>query len=297
MIVGIVWIGVLFYFVWLENNFNCSNLCEGLFGDFWVIYGGGIYYLEKYKLVLLKMLENLYWFKWEVYFIWMFGVVLLIIVFYLNLIFYLIVFGSDLVLVVVIVIGIGLLVCGWFVYIVFCDLVLGKIFVLFGLVLFVLLVVVVYGLIQVFSGCGVYLYVGVIIGIIMVGNVFRVIMLVQCVLVKVIEENCEFDLVLLVKGLLCFWYNNYFILLVLFIMISNYFLSIYGSQYNWLILVVIVVFVVLVCYYFNICYESNCFVWVLFVGVLGMIVLVFVIMLNYQQVFVLLVSILVVVLV
>lgn len=62
---------------------------------------------------------------------------------------------------------------------------------LLGVVLFVLLVAATYGLTQVFSGRGAYIHVGAIIGTIMVGNVFRVIMPAQRNLVKAIEEKRE----------------------------------------------------------------------------------------------------------
>ena len=149
------------------------------------------------------------------------GVVLLTIVFYLNPTLYLIAPGSDLAPAAAIAIGIGSLVCGWFVYTILCDSALGKTPALLGLVLFVLLVAAAYGLTQVFSGRGAYLHVGAIIGTIMVGNVFRVIMPAQRALVKAIEENREPDPVLPAKGLLRSRHNNYFTLPVLFIMISN----------------------------------------------------------------------------
>ncbi|EQL41267.1 membrane protein [Pseudomonas aeruginosa VRFPA03] len=283
MIVGIAWIGASFYFVWLENNLNRSNPREGLSGDLWAIHGGGIYHLEKYKLAPPKMPENLHWFKWEAYSTWMSGVVLLTIVFYLNPTLYLIAPGSDLAPAAAIAIGIGSLVCGWFVYTILCDSALGKTPALLGLVLFVLLVAAAYGLTQVFSGRGAYLHVGAIIGTIMVGNVFRVIMPAQRALVKAIEENREPDPVLPAKGLLRSRHNNYFTLPVLFIMISNHFPSTYGSQYNWLILAAIAVLAVLVRHYFNTRHESNRFAWALPAGALGMIALAFVTTPNYQQ--------------
>ena len=283
MIVGIAWIGASFYFIWLENNLNRSNPREGLSGDLWAIHGGGIYHLEKYKLAPPKMPENLHWFKWEAYSTWMSGVVLLTIVFYLNPTLYLIAPGSDLAPAAAIAIGIGSLVCGWFVYTILCDSALGKTPALLGLVLFVLLVAAAYGLTQVFSGRGAYLHVGAIIGTIMVGNVFRVIMPAQRALVKAIEENREPDPVLPAKGLLRSRHNNYFTLPVLFIMISNHFPSTYGSQYNWLILAAIAVLAVLVRHYFNTRHESNRFAWALPAGALGMIALAFVTTPNYQQ--------------
>ena len=276
MIVGIAWIGASFYFVWLENNLNRSNPREGLSGDLWAIHGGGIYHLEKYKLAPPKMPENLHWFKWEAYSTWMSGVVLLTIVFYLNPTLYLIAPGSDLAPAAAIAIGIGSLVCGWFVYTILCDSALGKTPALLGLVLFVLLVAAAYGLTQVFSGRGAYLHVGAIIGTIMVGNVFRVIMPAQRALVKAIEENREPDPVLPAKGLLRSRHNNYFTLPVLFIMISNHFPSTYGSQYNWLILAGIAILAVLVRHYFNTRHDSSKYVWTLPAAALGMICLAYV---------------------
>ena len=46
-----------------------------------------------------------------------------------------------------------------------------------------------WGFTQVFSGRGAYIHVGALIGTIMVGNVFRIIMPAQRALVKAIEEN------------------------------------------------------------------------------------------------------------
>ncbi|WP_447532167.1 urate hydroxylase PuuD, partial [Pseudomonas aeruginosa] len=69
-----------------------------------------------------------------------------------------------------------------------------------GLDLFVLLVAAAYGLTEVFSGRVAYLHVGAIIGTILVGNVFRVIMPAQRALVNAIEENREPDPVLPAKG-------------------------------------------------------------------------------------------------
>ena len=138
------------------------------------------------------MPENLHWFKWEAYSTWMSGVVLLTIVFYLNPTLYLIAPGSDLAPAAAIAIGIarwsalhhplrfgaGQDPCS-------------------ALVLFVLLVAAAYGLTQQAAAPP---HVGAIIGTIMVGNVFRVIMPAQRALVKAIEENREPDPVLPAKG-------------------------------------------------------------------------------------------------
>nr|WP_218179282.1 urate hydroxylase PuuD [Pseudomonas gingeri] len=276
MITGVAWIGASFYFVWLENNLNRVNPKDGLAGDLWAIHGGGIYHLEKYKLAPPTMPDNLHWFKWEAYFTWMSGIALLCVVFYSNPVLYLVAPGSGLSGPEGVAIGIGALIAGWFVYDFLCDSALGKRPALLGFILFVLLIAAAYGFSKVFSGRGAYLHVGAIIGTIMVGNVFRIIMPAQRALVAAIAENRTPDPALPAKGLLRSRHNNYFTLPVLFIMISNHFPSTYGSQYNWLILAGIAVLAVLVRHYFNTRHNSHKFAWTLPVAALGMICLAYV---------------------
>ena len=276
MITGVAWIGASFYFVWLENNLNRVNPKSGLAGDLWAIHGGGIYHLEKYKLAPPSMPDNLHWFKWEAYFTWMSGVALLCVVFYWNPTLYLLAPGSSLSGTEGVLLGIGSLFVGWFIYSFLCDSALGKRPALLGLILFVLLIAAAYGFSKVFSGRGAYLHVGAVIGTIMVGNVFRIIMPAQRALVAAIAENRTPDPALPAKGLLRSRHNNYFTLPVLFIMISNHFPSTYGSQYNWLILAGIAVAAVLVRHYFNTRHNSQKYAWTLPVGALAMICLAYV---------------------
>jgi len=276
MIVGVAWIGASFYFVWLENNLNRANPREGLSGDLWAIHGGGIYHLEKYKLAPPQMPENLHWFKWEAYTTWLSGVALLMVVYYLNPSLYLIAPGSELSPAAAIAIGFGSLIVGWFVYDLLCDSPLGKTPALLGLVLFVLVIAACWGYSQVFSGRAAYIHTGALIGTIMVGNVFRIIMPAQRALVAAIEQNRTPDPVLPAKGLLRSRHNNYFTLPVLFIMISNHFPSTYGSEYNWLILAALGALSVLARHYFNTRHNSNRFAWALPAAALGMICLAYV---------------------
>ena len=276
MITGVAWIGASFYFVWLENNLNRVNPKDGLAGDLWAIHGGGIYHLEKYKLAPPTMPDNLHWFKWEAYFTWMSGIALLCVVFYANPTLYLLAPGSSLSGPEGVLLGLGSLLAGWFIYSFLCDSALGKRPALLGLILFVLLIAAAYGFSKVFSGRGAYLHVGAVIGTIMVGNVFRIIMPAQRALVAAIAENRTPDPALPAKGLLRSRHNNYFTLPVLFIMISNHFPSTYGSQYNWLILAGIAVAAVLVRHYFNTRHNSQKYAWALPVGALAMICLAYV---------------------
>ncbi|TBU98064.1 urate hydroxylase PuuD [Stutzerimonas kirkiae] len=276
MIVGIAWIGASFYFVWLENNLERDNPGEGLSGDLWAIHGGGIYHLEKYKLAPAQMPEKLHWFKWEAYSTWLSGVALLTVVYYLNPAIYLIAPGSQLSPAAAVAIGLGSLLAGWLVYDRLCDSPLGRRPGLLGALLFALIVFAAWAYAQVFSGRAAYIHVGALIGTLMVGNVFRVIMPAQRELVTAIGEGRQPDPGLPGKGLLRSRHNNYFTLPVLFIMISNHFPSTYGSQYNWLILAAIALIAVLVRHYFNTRQQTRRFAWALPAAALALICLAFV---------------------
>lgn len=276
MITGIAWIGASFYFIWLENHLDRRNPKEGLSGDLWAIHGGGIYHLTKYKLAPPEMPEELHWFKWEAYATFLSGFTLLAVVYYLNAQLYLVAPGSDLSSAAAIGISVGSLIAGWFIYTTLCDSPLGKKPALLGLVLFVLLIAAAWGFTQVFSGRAAFIHIGAIIGTIMVGNVFFIIMPAQSDLVGAIEAGREPDPALPAKGLLRSRHNNYFTLPVLFIMISNHFPSTYSFEYNWAILAGLAVLSVLVRHYFNTRHESQKFVWTLPAAALGMIALAFV---------------------
>jgi len=282
MIVGVAWIGASFYFVWLENNLNRANPREGLSGDLWAIHGGGFYEVAKYEVGPEQMPSDLHWFKWEAYTTWLSGVALLMVVYYLNPSLYLIAPGSELSPAAAIAIGFGSLIVVWFVYDLLCDSPLGKTPALLGLVLFVLVIAACWGYSQVFSGRAAYIHTGALIGTIMVGNVFRIIMPAQRALVAAIEQNRTPDPVLPAKGLLRSRHNNYFTLPVLFIMISNHFPSTYGSEYNWLILAALGALSVLARHYFNTRHNSNRFAWALPAAALGMICLAYVTAPNRQ---------------
>jgi uncharacterized membrane protein len=276
MIVGIAWIGASFYFVWLENNLQRGNPREGLSGDLWAIHGGGIYHLEKYALAPPQMPEKLHWFKWEAYSTWLSGVALLTLVYYLNPTYYLLAPGSALHPALAVAIGLVSLLIGWVIYESLCDSALGKRPALLGLVLFVLLVYAAWGYAQLFSGRAAYIHVGALIGTLMVGNVFRVIIPAQRALVAAIQEGREPDPALPAKGLLRSRHNNYFTLPVLFTMISNHFPSTYGNPYNWLILAAIAALGVLARHYFNTRHANQKFAWALPAAALGMVCLAYI---------------------
>lgn len=238
VIIGIAWIGASFYFIFLENSLNrTKNLRDELAGNLWAVHGGGFYYLEKYKIAPKKLPEKLHWFKYEAYFTWITGVMLLFIVFYFNAKEMLI---DSTVMELenwqAITIGLGTLALGWIVYDLICESKLAQNGWLFAITGFLITTAVSYFLTSIFSARAAYIHVGAFLGTLMAGNVFKAIIPAQKALVAAVKENKLPDPKSGKKAGLRSLHNNYMTLPVVFIMISNHFPSTYGNQYNWAIL-------------------------------------------------------------
>ena len=278
VVFGIAWIGASFYFNFLENSLNrTKGLREGIAGNLWAVHGGGFYYLEKYKTAPAEIPKDLHWFKYEAYFTWLSGFVLLVIVYYLDAKVYLIdpsVF--DISASTGIVIGIGSLIVGWIVYDLLCKSPLSKQPLIFGLILFFFITACAWFFAHVFSSRAAYIHVGAIIGTFMVGNVFRVIIPSQKAMVYAALEGRPVNPALGQKALLRSKHNNYFTLPVIFIMISNHFPSTYGNSFNWLVLIGLSLTSVLIKHYLNLTEKGEKAVWILPAAVAGMIALAFV---------------------
>lgn len=255
VITGIAWIGASFYFVWLDNHLEAPprwKVDKGIKGDLWAIHGGGIYEVAKYQMAPEKMPETLHWFKWEAYSTWLTGMVLLVLVFYVGADAYLIdTRVAELTQLQAIGIGLGSLLAGWLLYELLCATPLAGKGYLLGLTLVVLAVAFSWGLTQLFSGRGAYIHMGAIIGTIMAGNVFRVIMPSQRALVAAIESGSEPDPSWGAKAKLRSTHNNYLTLPLLFIMISNHYPMTYAHKYNWIILLAIIAISAFARHYFN----------------------------------------------
>jgi uncharacterized membrane protein len=241
VVVGIMWIGASFYFIFLENNLNrTNNVRDELAGNLWAIHGGGFYFLEKYKVAPKTLPKHLHWFKYEAYFTWVSGFTLLTIVYYMDAKSFLIdPQVANLSVGAAIAIGIGTMVLGWIVYDALCKSPLIKKPILFALIGFLLLVGASYYLSTVFSSRAAYIHVGALIGTIMAWNVYFVIIPSQKALVKAAVLGKPLDPTLGKKAGERSLHNNYFTLPVIFIMISNHFPTTYGHEYNWIILMVL----------------------------------------------------------
>ena len=243
VITGVAWIGASFYFVWLDNSLQNPpqwKKDKGIKGDLWAIHGGGIYEVAKYRLQPEEMPKTLHWFKWEAYTTWITGMILLAIIYYLGADSYLIDKRiADLSQLQAVAIGLGIIAGSWVLYELLCSSPIAKNDFIISALLIAFATVMAYLLTQLFSGRGAYIHFGAVIGTLMAGNVFRVIIPGQKALVAAIEKGVEPDEKWAIKAKLHSTHNTYLTLPLLFIMISNHYPMTYDHQFNWLILLVI----------------------------------------------------------
>ena len=251
IVVGIAWIGASFYFNWLENKLNRVGNKDEIDGHLWAIHGGGFYYLEKYKKYPENLPEPLHWFKWEAYFTWISGILLLSLIYYFNASTHLLSSDSSILPAYGVALSLlGLLVI-WLVYDLLCKSKLVDKPTIFIGILFLIITLSAYLYSYIFIPRAVYMQIGSMIGTIMVANVFFVIIPVQKKLVAACIDKTQVSRELGLKGYIRSRHNNYFTLPVVFTMISFHYPGVYSGSYGWLVLIAIMGILVLIRHYFN----------------------------------------------
>ncbi|HEX6663123.1 MAG TPA: urate hydroxylase PuuD [Gaiellaceae bacterium] len=255
VVAGIVWIGSSFYFIALDNHLRPPkderDAEAGVGGEAWEIHGGGFYNVQKYLVAPRVLPETLHWFKWEAYTTWLSGFALMIVLYYLNADTYLIDKSvADLSTGEAVAISVGLLAAAWIVYDLLSRLLASRPFVL-AAVLLGLVTLTAWGVGHLFSARAAYLQIGAMLGTMMVGNVFFVIIPAHWELVRAKEAGREPDPAANQRGKLRSVHNNYLTLPVVFTMLSNHFPFTYGHSYSWLILVVLLVIGAWIRHFFN----------------------------------------------
>ena len=122
VIAGIAWIGSSFFFMWLDSHLEkVEDESRQVEGELWMVHSGGFYQVDKFMVVPPQMPEMLHWFKWEAYFTWISGFLLLGLVYYHGANTYLLDSSiSDISAQVGIAIGLGVLFGGWIIYDLLC---------------------------------------------------------------------------------------------------------------------------------------------------------------------------------
>ncbi|MGO7423962.1 urate hydroxylase PuuD, partial [Rhizobium ruizarguesonis] len=199
-----------------------------------------------------QMPEHLTWFKYESYFTWISGFLMLCIVYY---------GGTDLFLIdrhvldisppVAILISLASLALGWIVYDLLCKSPLGRN--TWGLmaVLYVVLVFMAWGYTQLFTGSAAFLHLGAFTATIMSANVFMIIIPNQKIVVADLiagrVPDPKYGQVAKQRSL----HNNYLTLPVIFFMLSNHYPLSFGTQFNWVIAALVFLMGVTIRHWFN----------------------------------------------
>jgi uncharacterized membrane protein len=267
---GIAWIGASFYFVFLENALNrTEGVRDELAGNLWAVHGGGFYYLEKYKEAPKSIPKHLHWFKYEAYFTWVSGFALLFIIYYFNAAALLI---DPTVLQLTegaaIAIGVGSFIVAWIIYDLLCKSPLSKKPYLFSIIGVLLLIGFAWFYAQVFSGRAAFIHFGAMLGSLMAGNVFFVIIPAQKAMVNAAKQGQMPDALKGKNALFRSISNNYFTLPVLFVMVSNHFPGTFGNKYQWLVLAIISLAAAGIKHWLNLREQGKLSVWILPASVL-----------------------------
>jgi uncharacterized membrane protein len=264
---GIVWIGTSFYFVALDNHLRppaeTRDAERGVGGETWEIHGGGFYRVEKFRVAPETLPDPLHWYKWEAYWTWISGFVLLTVLYYLRPYTYLIDPSvADLTAAEAIAISIGMLVVGWLVYDLLCRTVAQRSEAALAVCMVALVALAAWASTELFSPRAAYLQVGAMLGTIMVANVLFVIIPAHWELVRAKEAGREPDPAANARGKQRSVHNNYLTLPVLFAMLSNHFSFTYGHANSWLILVLLMVIAAWVRHYFNLRHAGRTLWWI-----------------------------------
>ncbi len=255
VIAAMAWIGASFYFIALDNHLeppkDPHDSARGVAGEAWEVHGGGFYRVEKFRLVPGRLPEPLHWFKWEAYTTWLSGFALFIVVYYAHATAFLIDPSvADLTAWQAIALSVGGIVLAWFVYDGICR-AFERDEALLAVLVFAFICASSWASWNLFAPRAAYLQVGAMIGTMMVGNVFFVIIPAHWELIRAKEAGREPDPRWNVRAKTRSVHNNYLTLPVVFAMLSNHFTFTYGHRNGWIVLVALMAIGALVRHYFN----------------------------------------------
>ncbi|MDX1401178.1 MAG: urate hydroxylase PuuD [Kiloniellales bacterium] len=250
---GIAWIGTSFYFIWLDGSLRQGERAkEGVLGESWMVHGGGFYQVEKYSVAPKSLPKELHWFKYEAYFTWITGILLLAVIYY---------WGAEAFLIdpsvanisapYAIALSIGFLLVGWLAYDLLCRSPLGTRTDVLAVSVFLLITAASWGLGMLFSGRAAFLHSGAFIGTIMAANVFFIIIPNQKKTVAALIAGKAPDPNLGKTAKQRSLHNNYLTLPVVLMMVSNHYPLLYANGRGWLMAAGVVVLGGLIRHYFN----------------------------------------------
>jgi uncharacterized membrane protein len=225
---AIMWVGQTFLFTWLDHTLSKE-------GQVWMVHSGGFYIVDKQKVP--EMLpKTLHWFKYEAAITWLSGLSLFVLLYYVG---GLISAGSprELSNTTAILISIGTLILGWFIYDLLWISPLANHWNAAVVISYALLVGAIYFFTTMFSGRAAYLQTGALLGTFMAFNVWARILPAQRSLIAAVQAGQQPNMMLAERAKNRSKHNTFMVVPVVFIMLSNHFpVTTYGSANNWIIL-------------------------------------------------------------
>ena len=253
VITAIAWVGSSFYFIALDLGLlKEEQSADGVHGEAWQVHGGGFYHIQKYMIAPERLPKHVTWFKWESYATWLSGFALLVVSYY---------FSADLFLVdpdilpletwLAVTLSIASLGLGWIIYDLLCKSALNKNHTFLMIILYGVLVAVAYGYTNIFSGKAALLHIGAFAATIMTANVFLIIIPFQKIVVQDLKDKKRPDPKYGIIAKQRSTHNNYLVLPVIFLMLSNHYPLIFATSYNWLIASIVFLMGVTIRHFFN----------------------------------------------
>tara|TARA_R110002020_G_scaffold25656_13_gene83335 strand:- start:1630 stop:2856 length:1227 start_codon:yes stop_codon:yes gene_type:complete len=253
VITAIAWIGSSFYFIALDLGLRKTPSLPPLaHGEEWQVHGGGFYHIQKYLVAPDFLPEHLTWFKWEAYWTWLSGFMLLVLVYYMGANIYLVDRTVlDMAAWQAIALSLASIVLGWVLYDSLCKSPIGQSTTGLMLVLFAILVAMSWGYTQVFTGRAALLHMGAFTATIMAANVAMIIIPNQRIVVADLKAgrvpDAKYGKIAKQRSL----HNNYLTLPVIFFMLSGHYPLAFATQWNWIIASLIFLVGVVIRHYFN----------------------------------------------
>jgi uncharacterized membrane protein len=258
LIAGIMWIGNSMLFNWIDRNLEKpADAKKGMVGEIWMVHSGGFYSMEKKFLEPGEMPKNLHWFKWQNGITWLSGISLLILLYFMS--------AKSMMLdpdvsnisgQAAVGISVGTLLVAFVAYDFMWRSAIGR---MPALATWLSIAVVLGGsavFFHFFSGRAAYIHVGVLLGTLMTGNVWFVILPSQHELIAATKEGREQSEKIGYQAKQRSIHNNYMTFPLLFIMLSGHFPSTFSHPQSWLVLLVLAIGSAGIRYFMNVRFTA-----------------------------------------
>ena len=252
VVAAIAWIGESFYFVMHDNSLrepeNPEDRKLGVAGELWAVHGGGFYHNLKYATAPAKLPEHLHWSFWKAYTTWLSGFALFAVIYLTSPSLQLINpsggwhWAATMADWQAGVLAVVFLLLGWVIYNELCKRISptckrdGPL----SVAVAIMMIVTAYLSVQIFPGRAAFLLTGAVMGTCMAANVFFCIIPGQRRMVAAVKRGDTPNALDGKRGKQRSVHNTYFTLPVVFLMLSNHFPIIFGSQYAWELMILFI---------------------------------------------------------